>query len=125
MAAVVTAAADVDVPLAGACTSGGSLGDAAGSSTSLCSEQTSSGSSSCSDDDSERGRQRRRCERSPSSDISELSEPPRSLSAGSDSTGEQEWPSGELDELDELADLPSLSYADDALPSSQLDRVWS
>ena len=113
----IAAAADVDVPLAGACASGASLA-------SLCS-QTSSGSSSCSDDDSERGRQRRRCERSPSSDISELSEPSHSVSAGSDSTGEPEWPSGELDELDELADLPSLSYAEDALPSSQLDRVSS
>lgn len=86
---------------------------------------SSSGSSSCSDDDSDA--RRRRSERSPSSDISELSEPPNAAASGtgSDSNGDQEWPSAQLDELDELADLPTLACADDVLPSSQLDRVWS
>ena len=108
-------AADEDVPLAAA----GRLSSSGSSSASLSS--TSGTGSSSSDDDSSDPKRRRR---SPSSDISELSEPPNAT-AGGDGSGEQVWPSGDLDDL---GDLPTLAYDDvlrEELPSSNLDRVWS
>eukprot|EP01043_Picozoa_sp_COSAG02_P044353 COSAG02_NODE_3954_length_5988_cov_32.465104_5_plen_334_part_00 len=120
---------DMDVPLAGAAGDrvGASTGRVGGlgssGSAAVAAAAASSGSSSCSEDDEVVRRLRRK--RSPSSDISELSEPSNAAEAvGSDSNsnGDAEWPSAELDEL---GDLPTLSYADDVLPNSQLDRIWS